>query len=118
MNIYYCWVTAMLPSYQDGIIAGMARKGYMVGPAAKDGSVAVVLSEDQPAVLFAISVYKATETSADQIYQDMVDVISEMGAHVYSVVISLSSEATWAGPNFKLPTKVSPPPIPTDKSMN
>ena len=112
----------MLPSYQDGIIAGMARKGYMVGPAAKDGEVATGIVEGRPSVLFAISVYKAEEINANKIYDDVVAVLTEMKASYYSIIISLSSEAIWAGSNFKLPTKKPPPPPPptnpTDKKMN
>jgi hypothetical protein len=27
MYIYYVWVTALLPTYQDGIIAGLVQRG-------------------------------------------------------------------------------------------
>jgi hypothetical protein len=110
MIIYYCWITAMLPSYQDGIIAGLARKGYMVGPASKDGAIATGASDTKPSVLFAVSVYKAEETNASNIYTDVIAVLNDMKARYYSVIISHSYEATWAGSNIKLPGK--PPPIP------
>lgn len=117
MYIYYCWVTALMPSYQDGIIAGLVKRGYMVGPAAKDGVLSIV-KENCPAVLIALSVYKAeTETTPLQVYDDLILVLTEMNAKYYSVVISLSHEASWGGPNFSIPVKkkAEPPPLPPGK---
>lgn len=116
MYIYYCWITALLPAYQDGIIAGLARRGYMVGPAAKDGKVSSV-TESCPSVLIALSVYKAEEVTAPQIYDDVVALLKEMNAKYYSVIVSLSHEATWIGSNFSVPAKkkAEPPPVPSGK---
>ncbi len=104
MYIYYCWITALMPSYQDGIIAGMVKRGYMVGPAAKDGKVTTSV-ENNPAALIAISVYRSEETTVSKIYDDVVAVLQEMKAYYYSVIISHSYDATWAGANFSLPLK-------------
>lgn len=104
MYIYYCWITALLPNYQDKIIAALVKKGYMVGPAAKDGQVAIS-SEKSPSTLFALSLYKAEEITVNQIYEDVVNILQEMKAHYYSVVISHSYESTWGGSNFQLPLK-------------
>lgn len=121
MYIYYCWVTALLPSYQDKIVAGLATKGYMVGPAAKDG-VVTTHSKDCPAALISLSVYRESETNVSKIYDDLTAVLQEMNAYYYSVVISHSYEATWGGSNFTLPVKPksTPPPLPpgTKKNMN
>lgn len=122
MYIYYCWITALLPSYQDNIIAGLVRRGYMVGPAAKDGKVTTSV-ENNPAALIAISIYKAEDTDVNKIYEDVVGVLHDMKARYYSVIISHSYEATWVGANFSLPLKNSvvekssatPPTIPNSK---
>jgi len=114
MYIYYVWVTALLPSYQDGLIAGLVQRGYMVGPAAKDGKVSMAV-EGCPAVLIALSVYKQEEeVDVKKIYEDVLAVLTEIPARYYSVVISLSHEATWVGANFTLPakSKKEPPPVP------
>lgn len=121
MYIYYCWVTALLPSYQDGIVAGLAKRGYMVGPASKDGKV-TISSDRCPAALLSLSVYREEETNVEKIYKDVVDILAEMNAYYYSVIVSLSHEATWVGPNFQLPEKqkATPPPLPpgAKKNMN
>ena len=122
MYIYYCWITALLPSYQDKIIAGMVKRGYMIGPAAKDGKVTTA-AENNPAALIAISVYNSNEeTNVNKVYEDVVAVLTEMQARYYSVIVSHSYEATWAGSNFSLPVKTGkgPPPLPgsSKKNMN
>jgi hypothetical protein len=126
--IYYVWITALMPSYQDGIIAGLVKRGYMVGPAAKDGKVSVG-TDTTAATLFALSVYRTdAETDANKVYTDITEVLKDMKAYYYSVIVSHSYEATWIGSNFSLPAKkkadkVTPPPIPsvppgTKKNMN
>ncbi len=120
MYIYYCWVTALLPTYQDGIVAGMARKGYMVGPAAKDGLVITPTHEGSPAVLYALGVYRGEETNVHKIYNDLVAVLKDVKAHYFSIIISLSTEATWIGTNVVLPVAEEKPPVPpaSKKNMN
>ena len=120
MYIYYVWVTAMLQSDQDKIIAGLVRRGYMVGPAAKDGKVSCT-AEGCPAVLISLSVYKQEEEiDVKKVYEDTLNVLTEINSRYYSVVISLSHEATWVGPNFSLKAKekTEPPPIPGKKNTS
>jgi hypothetical protein len=54
-----------------------------------------------------------------------VAVLQEINAYYYSIVIVLSSEATWGGSNFQLPIKglspdspTPPPTTGTKKNMN
>ncbi len=121
MYIYYCWITVLLPSYQDKIIAGLARHGYMVGPASKDGQVSIV-NEGSPSALISLSVYRAEETNVNKIYEDVIAILNEMKAFYYSIVISLSHEATWVGSNLQIPAKPkpagNPPPVPSGKKSN
>ena len=124
MYIYNVWITALMPSYQDGIIAGLVKRGYMVGPAAKDGKVSLG-SETSASTLVALSVYRTdTETDANKIYTDISDVLQEMKAFYYSIIVACTYESSWVGSNFSLPTrkkaeKPTPPPLPgTKKNMN
>ena len=121
MYIYYVWVTALLPTYQDGIVAALAKKGYMVGPAAKDGKV-TMSSENCPAALITLSVYREEETNVNKIYDDIMAILGELNYLSYSVIVSHSYDAIWTGSNFQLPvkSKATPPPLPpgTKKNMN
>jgi hypothetical protein len=105
MQIYYCWITALLPSYQDGIVSGLASKGYMVGPAAKNGKVIFSMKENDPACVIALSVYKPDDLDMAKLYDDIVAILTDMKAYCFSIVISLSTHCTWIGSNFELPPK-------------
>ncbi len=123
MNIYYCWITAVLSSYQDAIIAGMVHKGYMVGAASKNGVVIFASDHSAPSYLIALSVYKLVDpekiTSTD-VYNDLNDVIKKIEAYCYSIVVSQAADCIWVGGNFDIDIKkeLAELPPPSDKNMN
>lgn len=122
MYIYYCWITVLIPSYQDGIIAGMVKKGYMVGPAAKDGSI-IIGNSDQPAAIISLSLYQTIETEAKtnvkQIYTDLMSVLVDIKAYYYSIVVVLASDATWIGSNITFhKEKIIAPPSGEKNNIN
>lgn len=127
--VYYCWITGMMPSYQDGIVAGLVRKGYMVGATSRDGNVTFINGEDEPATVFAIMVYRHSEANCEKVYEDVNLILNEMKALCYSIIVSPGfSEAIWMGPNFKLPPKEyeividvveeEPPKPPPNRNLN
>jgi hypothetical protein len=119
MNIYHCWVTALLTSYQDPIVVGMVRKGYMIGPASKDGQVICATRSNAPSFLIALNVYKLVEDSeinAQKVYEDLMDVLKNMNAYYYSIIVSLGVDSIWSAANFDINIKKEePPPPPADK---
>lgn len=129
MKLYFCWVTGMMASYQDGLIAGLVKKGYMVGAASSTGEVVFVNGEDEPAVLFALYIYRFTEVDSTRIYADVNDVLNEMKALCYSIIVTPAvAGAMWMGANFKLPPKEyaivvdvveeEPPKPPPNRNLN
>jgi hypothetical protein len=116
MNIFYCWVTALIPQYQDGIIAGMVKKGYMVGPAGKEA--AVLAPGHNSSALISITVYQRAaaekEPEAMQVFDDLADVLKEMKACYFSIIVTLSTNCSWHGANFDMPPAV--PVVPPDPS--
>lgn len=125
METYFCWITVLLPSTQDDIITGMAKKGYMIGPTSKDGKVIFSPGENPAGSVIALSVYKHTNgLSAKIVYDDLIQILDEAKDYFYSVIVTASTEATWVGSNFQLPAKkqpAPPPPLPTptpDKNLN
>ena len=101
MYVFNVFITTLIPNYQDGIISGLAKKGYMVGPADKDGKM--VADGGSAGTLMALSVYKAEEIDCKKIHQDVGDVLHVEGARCYSLVVVLASDVAWSGPNFDLP---------------
>jgi hypothetical protein len=101
MYVFNVFITTLIPNYQDGIITGLAKKGYMVGPASKDGKV--VAEGGNAGTLLALSVYRQEEIDTHKIHQDVCEVLVEVGARTYSLVVALASDVAWSGPNFDLP---------------
>jgi hypothetical protein len=122
MKVFYCWITAMFAAYQDSIVAALARKGYMVGPACKDGQIISVASEQSSSVIMAFALYRTDGSgNHEQAYSDVITILIDINAKYYSVVISPGSlEAIWTGSNVKgtaSPPQLPPIPVP-DKNMN
>ena len=118
MNTYYCWVTGVLKTYQDAIICGLVHKGYMVGAAEKGGQVVVNPKEDAPAYVMAFSVYKLVEPgtlSSQKVYDDVAEILVEIKAYFYSVIVSAATDCIWVGSNFSLEKKE---PIVDKKDVN
>lgn len=112
MKIYTCWITCLLESYQNTIVAELVKKGYTVGNATAD---AVILNhENQVSALLAYSLYKVsdTEVALNQVYQDVSSILSEMKGYVYSIIISQSDVATWGGSNIFLKPRETTPQLP------
>ena len=119
MEMYFCWITVLLPAVQDDIIAGMVRKGYMIGPTSKDGKVISAPGDNPAGSVVAISVYKRTgSVTAKDIYDDLTQILDDAKGYYYSIIITASTEATWVGSNFQLPARKEAPPPPLDKKLN
>jgi hypothetical protein len=112
----------------DGIVAGLVKRGYMVGSAAQNGKPTIPTSEDSPATLIALSLYrgdpsKDVKVDANTVYTDVLTVFTEMGVKYLSIVICTAGDAAWIGSNFSIPAPVmvlpEPPPAKkTDPNMN
>jgi hypothetical protein len=108
---FVAWVTCMLQAYEDCIIAGMVRKGYIVSICSIDGKLTHG-TQDNPAVIITFRCDTTDEKiAAKDIHTDLVAVLRDMKAMYYSVVVSALSDACWIGSNIALP-KSPPPPIP------
>jgi len=119
---YYCWITCLIPHYQDPIVSGMVKKGYMIGAADQNGQVLCSAGRSASSLL-AFSTYKMAnpeDLNATQVYDDLIKILTELNAYYTSVIVSQSSDTTWCGANFDTPSKEDPialPPIP-DKKLN
>lgn len=111
--IYNVFITALVPNYQDHIVAALTKKGYMVGPASSDGKV--IADGASAGALFALSVYKADDTiDTHKIHEDVANILQEVKACTYSLVVALASDVSWSGSNFDIP---SPSTSPIKKSI-
>lgn len=117
MQAHYCWITALIPAYLDGLIAGLIKKGYMVGPTSKEGEI---IAPGEPiSALIALRVYKGQDYSIDSLYTDITDVLKELKAFYHSIIITETINARWYGANFSFvdQARLTNPP-PNKKTMN
>lgn len=114
MRFYTCWITCMLESYQDTIVAELIKKGYTVGLAGV-GKVSVN-KPNQVSAVIALTVYKMGEENIliTKVYEEVSTILTDIKIYAFSLIISESSNATWAGSNIyiQVPQKISQlPPI-------
>lgn len=117
---FVAWVTCMLKDYEDIIIGGMVKKGYVVSVAATNGEVTSG-SKDNPAVVVSLRIdCPKEETKAADVHKDLLEVLTEKSFYYYSVVVSALSDSCWVGSNIALPQKNKPvpPPLPVPDKSN
>lgn len=91
----------MLQSYQDGIVAGLVKRGYVVALAS--GEKSSTNREDQVSALIVLTVYKLDDKmSTSKLYEDLAFILTDIKAYFYSVVIADSTTSTWVGSNILL----------------
>lgn len=113
MKIYTCWITCMLESYQDQIVAGLIKRGYTVG-LASSGNV-VINHENQVSAVLSLTLYKLSEIdiAISKVYEDLGFVLTDMKGYFYSIIIAETNNSTWAGSNiFMQPKKTVPQLLP------
>lgn len=117
---FYVWITCMLESYQNDIIAGLVKKGYHVGPAAEDNTL-TLHSKGNASILLAMKVSSSDEElMASKVNDDVKEVLNGNNFLYYSVVVSACTNCCWMSSNITLPEKapVVPPPLPTPDKSN
>src|SRR5512143_1016525 len=96
---FVAWVTCMFREYEDVIVAGMVKKGYVVSVVAVDGQLTSG-HESRPAVVTTFRVDSTKEeTMAKDIHADLLAVLHDKKVLFYSVVVAAYVDACWIGPN-------------------
>jgi len=117
---FVAWVTCMLKSYEDTIVAGMVKKGYVVSIAATNGEITSG-SKDNPAVVVCFRVDSTKEeTQAKDVHKDLLEVLHDKKLFYYSVIVSALCDSCWISSNISFPKqdKPVPPPLPEPDKSN
>jgi hypothetical protein len=116
----------MLREYEDLIVAGMVKKGYVVSIVAVDGQLTAG-QPGRPSVVTTFRVDTGKEgLQAKDIHKDLIDVLHEKNMLYYSVIVSAYVDACWMASNITFPKPPEPPPAPQppipvpepDKNLN
>lgn len=116
---FVVWVTCLIRSYEDKIIAGMVKKEYTVSLSNPQG---VTIEEaNQASVVISFSVFtKKEKAKASDVYGDLIKVLEEHKIYYYSVVITAMVDSAWNCGNMVI-NKTTPPEKPRpepDKKLN
>lgn len=116
MEVYYCWITALTASYQDAIITGLVKKGYMVG--ALDAKGVTIAPGKKSSALIALRIYHTKNTlNVSKVYDNVGDICTEINALCHSIIITKAIDCIWYGGNFNIID--SPKPVSgSKKTMN
>lgn len=99
--MFHLHLTAMTGLYEKELIHGLVKKGYIVAPAS-DLALTLQLPQNVSA-LISLQLEKLTEIHATEIYADVIEILNEMNAKYYSLIITaFSYDAIWAGSNIQI----------------
>jgi hypothetical protein len=116
---YSAWITCLLPEYEGRIVAALVKKGYSVGPIAKDIPVCHMPIKDSLAALLVLTVYCGDETiTADKLNRDLLYIMDQEKLFYYSCIVTeYSNNISYAGCNIQI-NKPSPPISAAIRKMN
>ena len=112
--IYHIWITALLAVYESKIVQKLVAKGYVISSAATDKIT--MTTENGASAIIGLRV--SSGKTCQQIYDDVVEILTSIDAKFYSVIISeFSQNSMWAGSNIIL-SKIEKENKPLDKKFN
>lgn len=121
-GIYYVYITALITSYEEMIIAGLVKKGYRVGPLADSNEVTVATPNSVCAVIALRVDTNDDEGATDihssfELHEKVEAFLLELKIFYYSLVVTEVADCCWNISNIEIP-KVLPPPLPPVKKLN
>jgi hypothetical protein len=114
--IYTCWITCLLESYQDAIVAGLIKRGYTIGLSGRGN----VNQHNQFSAVLSYSLYKLDDPdlTAPGILKEIGIILSDMKAYYYSIVVAEGNNAAWAGSNIIVQDNKTIPLLPAIPNKN
>lgn len=119
-GIYYVFITALISSYEDMIIAGLVKAGFQVSSLAEDNTV-TLSTEDSVCAIIALRIDVDNENAFD-LQTEIQKILKELKVIYYSLIVTESVDCAWNISNIKLPKALPPSSLPNvrkpDSSMN
>lgn len=119
-EIYYVFITALISSYEDMIIAALVKKGYQVSPLSETNQVTIG-GDDYFSALITLRIEVEVQNALD-LNTEIQKVLKELKVMYYSLIVTESVDCAWHVSSIKLPKALPPSPLPNvrkpDPSMN
>ena len=104
---FFVFITALIPSYENMIIAGLVKKGYQVGPASLTNEVTSG-GQDTVSAVIALRIDSEEETIELQVV--IQQLLEELKVIYYSLLVTVATDCCWNASGLQLP-KAPPPPL-------
>jgi len=112
-NVYYVFITVLISSYEDMIIAALVKEGYQVSALSETNEVTIG-NKDSVSAMIALRVV-AEATNANELNGEIQEVLDELKILYYSLIVTESVDCSWNVSDIKLPRALpppTPPPLP------
>lgn len=109
---YVAIITMMFTSYEDTLIAGLAKKNYTLSVGSKNGKFSISSASRAGVICSIILTLNMENYDAEKVLKDVTDVLDNKKLLYYSIVVleHTNADCRWQLGNIKLPEE---PPLPT-----
>lgn len=96
MKTYSVIITALTKVYEDGIVSQLVKKEYTVGYLSPKGTLS---KKDGVSAVIGLSI-ASSNYKLEEVHKDIINILENIKAKVYSVVIFDNYTAGWSQSNF------------------
>jgi hypothetical protein len=103
-KVYHLWITAPDSTYEEILVTKLVERGYAIS--ASDGKETSLKSDNGFSIVIALRIERLSgkEFSVQELYLDVMTVITDANGKHYSVVLSpFSVDTTWCASNAGIP---------------
>lgn len=104
-GIYYVFITALISSYEDMVIAALVKNGFQVSPIAET-NIVTTGNTDSVSAIIALRI-DSDDQNAFQIHTEVEKVLSGLRILYHSLIVTESADCVWGISNIRL-TKALP----------
>lgn len=107
---FFVFITALIPSYDNMIIAGLVKKGYQVCPASSSNEVTCG-GKDSISAIIALRI-DSTEKDATELHTVVHQLLVDLKIVYYSLLVTVATDCCWHASGLQLPKALPPAPLP------
>jgi hypothetical protein len=111
-GVYYIFITALISSYEDMIIAALVKNGFMVSSLSEDNEVTMG-GGDYISAIIALRIDIEDEVKPAIVLSDEIEkVLKDLNIVYYSLIVTESTDCSWNVSDIKIPKALPalPPP--------
>jgi hypothetical protein len=109
-GIYYVFITALISSYEDMVIAALVKAGFQVGSLSETHEVTIA-TKDSVSALIALRI-DSEKHNAFELHGEVEKVLNELNILYYSLIVTESTDCAWNISNIRITKALPAAPIP------